>query len=176
MLSVRWNTLIRNLLPLPPPDVSTFWAYLMFSYLDQLLINIFSCHNRNRLKAFQYTAVYFNVSLDYSLNSDTKWILKSKNSIGFLLLLILLWRQKNSELVTYTEQSQSLNRQCQKSILYIMMVRNNKTNQSITERHLWLIKSILSNSGPDHLQVNSRCLSGPFQLNLYLRFRRSGPE
>ena len=34
----------------------------------------------------------------------------------------------------------------------------------------------LSNSGPDHLQVDSRYLPGPLQLNLYLRFRRSGPE
>ena len=30
---------------------------------------------------------------------------------------------------------------------------------------------ILSNSGPDHLQVNSRCIPGPLQLNLYPRFR-----
>ena len=37
-------------------------------------------------------------------------------------------------------------------------------------------EELLSNSGPDHLQVNSRCLPGPLQLNLYLRFRRSGPE
>ena len=34
----------------------------------------------------------------------------------------------------------------------------------------------LSNSGPDYLQVNFRSLPGPLQLNLYLRFRRSGPE
>ena len=38
----------------------------------------------------------------------------------------------------------------------------------------WYI--LLSNSGPDHLKVNTRCLPGPLQLNLYLRFRRSGPE
>ena len=55
------------------------------------------------------------------------------------------------------------------------------TSTLLTVRMCWKIgktkiaKNILSNSGPDHLQV-SKCLPGPLQLNLYLRFRRSGPE
>ena len=41
---------------------------------------------------------------------------------------------------------------------------------------IWVSLNKLSNSGPDHLQVNSRCLPCPLQLKLYLRFRRFEPE
>ena len=34
---------------------------------------------------------------------------------------------------------------------------------------------VLSNSSPDPVQVNSKCLKGHIKLNLYLRIKRSGP-
>ena len=50
------------------------------------------------------------------------------------------------------------------------------SHQELSEKPKMLAQFILSGSGPDHLQVNFRCLPGPLQFNLYLRFRRSGPE
>ena len=37
------------------------------------------------------------------------------------------------------------------------------------------LKTKLSSSGPDPVQVNSKCLQCHIKLNLFLRIRRSGP-
>ena len=42
------------------------------------------------------------------------------------------------------------------------------------EKQQGLLYVLLSSSGPDPVQVISRCLQGHIRLNLYLRIRRSG--
>ena len=52
----------------------------------------------------------------------------------------------------------------------------------LTLIHNWIVNKIkfekvyiLSSSGPDPVQVNSKCLQCHIKLNLFLRIRRSGP-
>ena len=54
-------------------------------------------------------------------------------------------------------------------------IRSNLSTHMINKHKKENIFVILSSSGPDPVQVNSRCLPGHMNLHLYLKLERSGP-